>query len=108
MFFLLRAALVVGVIFYFSPARQSRDGTLSLETLIGAAAHPSETIAGKAPERLEAAWNALPESAKQVLLDKIKPASQRAGEAVRPPQTDTLLPEDHRPAWTGTVKKPGA
>lgn len=103
MFSLLRAALVIGAIFYFSPVRHGSDGALSLDALIGAANRTA------APERLEAAWNALPEGAKQVVLDKITPApNSRTIEARRLPQTDTLLPDDHRPAWSGAVKKPGA
>jgi hypothetical protein len=107
MFSLLRAALVIGAIFYFSPVRQEQDGGLSLEALVGAATHSSETLAGGNPERLQAAWNALPESARRAVIDKIAPSSPRP-EATRPPRTDTLLPEDHRPAWTGASKKPGA
>jgi hypothetical protein len=106
MFSLLRAALVIGAIFYFSPVRQGSNETLSLDALVGAAIHVPEKLGGT-PERLEAAWSALPESAKQAVLDRIMPPpSPRAGE-IRSPQTDTLLPEDHHPAWTGS-KKPGA
>jgi hypothetical protein len=108
MFSLLRAALVIGAIFYFSPVRQEQDSGLSLEALVGAATHSSETLTGVAPERLQAAWNALPESARQAVLDKIVPTAPRPGGTARPPQTDTLLPEDHHPAWTGASKKPGA
>jgi hypothetical protein len=106
MFSLLRAALVIGAIFYFSPVRQGSNETLSLDALVGAAINAPEKI-GQTPERLQAAWGALPTSAKQVLLDRIgAPQTSRAGE-IRQPPTDTLLPEDHRPAWIAP-KKPGA
>ena len=106
MFSLLRAALVIGAIFYFSPVRQGSNETLSLDALAGAAIRAPEKI-GPTPERLQAAWSVLPESAKQAVLDRIAaPQAPRGGE-IRPPQTDTLLPEDHRPAWVA-AKKPGA
>ncbi|MDF2999584.1 MAG: hypothetical protein K0R27_5221 [Xanthobacteraceae bacterium] len=112
MFSLLRAALVIGAIFYFSPVRHGSEGSLSLDGLINAVSHPANKLqqsASGSPERLEAVWNALPESAKQAVLDRIKagPAA-RTMEARQLPQTDTLQPEDHRPAWVGTGKKPGA
>ena len=108
MFSLLRAALVIGAIFYFSPVRQEQEGGLSLDALVSAATHSSERLTGGSPERLQAAWNALPESARQAVLDKIVHSAPRPTEPKRPPQTDTLLPEDPRPAWTGAWKKPGA
>ena len=113
MFSLLRAALVIGAIFYFSPARHdSNTDTVTLANLLGAATQPFDTLketATGSPQRLEAVWNALPDSARKAVVDRIvaAPADNR-GEAKRPPQTDTLLPEDHRPAWTGTTKKPSS
>lgn len=112
MFSLLRAALVIGTIFYFSPVRNLPDANLSLDALFGSAAHPADQLrqsASGTPERLQAVWNALPESARQAVLDKIMPTPvARTVEARRVPQTDTLQPEDHRPAWSGVAKRPGA
>ena len=111
MFSLLRAALVIGAIFYFSPVRhESNTDTVTLANLLGAATQPFDTLketATGSPQRPEAVWNALPDSARQALLDKIVAAPANRGDTKHPPQTDTLLPEDHRPAWTGP-KKPGS
>ncbi len=46
MFSLLRAALVIGAIFYFSPVRQEQEGGLSLDALVSAATHSSERLTG--------------------------------------------------------------
>ncbi|WP_210485598.1 hypothetical protein [Microvirga antarctica] len=111
MFSLLRVILVIGAIFYFSPVRQGQDSGLSLDGLFGSALHRDSgtPLSDSSAQRLESVWNALPESAKQAVIDKIIPSRPaRAAETLRVPQADTLQPEDHRPAWIGAAKKPGA
>jgi len=109
MFSILRAVIVIGTIFYFSPVRQGSEG-VSLDGLFGAAQAEAGKIAPAAnAERLESLWRILPESAKQAVVDKIiAPPAARTAETRSAQQTDTLEPEDHLPTWRGAVKKPGA
>jgi hypothetical protein len=89
MFSLLRAILIIGVIFYYSPVRQG-GAPASLDGLTGwtKPADPTEAGAG----RLEAAWDVLPERAKQAVVDKML-ASTGLGAQMA---TDTLLPTDRQ------------
>ena len=98
MFSFLRFILFVGVIFYYSPVRQKGDGTATLETLFTpkakeAAPAPSQENSG----HLETVWKALPEGAKQAVVDKILTSSgfPLAGAAQ---STDTLRSEDRAAA----------
>jgi hypothetical protein len=112
MFALLRIALVIGAIFYFSPARKTPEGSLSLEALIGASLEAKQPIHGPGevtPQRLETVWNALPESARRAVLDQVRSgAAPFPLQVLQAPRTDTLQPEDHRPAWVGGARRPGA
>jgi hypothetical protein len=94
MFFLLRSIVIVGVIFYYSPVRQT-----------------AEWSGGPGPEsRLDALWEKLPETAKRSLLERVAASLFSGGRTARegapPPWTDTLEPEDFRPAWKGAAALP--
>lgn len=102
MFSILRFVFIVGVIFYYSPVRQQGEGTAALEALItpkkseSAAAHAaptSESDSGK----LEAVWQALPNGAKQAVIDKILTTSGLSPAETQP--TDTLQPSDRQSSW---------
>ena len=101
MFSIIRFILIVGVIFYYSPVRQKGDGTAALEALLtpkakeAAPADPAPSPEG--PGHLETVWKALPEGAKQAVVDKILTSSgfPLAG---APQPTDTLRPEDRAAA----------
>lgn len=99
MFSILRFILIVGVIFYYSPVRQKGEGTAALETLItpkkaeaaaASAPLPTENGAGK----LETMWQALPDGAKNAVIDKILTTSGLT--PAQPKPTDTLLPGDRQ------------
>lgn len=108
MFSILRFVLIVGAIFYYSPVRKSGDGIASLDALLGwkksdleaKAAAPSPGTS----ERLETMWKALPESAKQAVIDKILTTSGLGTATAKP--TDTLEASDFQPAWRGEANKP--
>ena len=108
MFSILRFVLIVGAIFYFSPVRKGGDGIASLDALLGWKKSELEAKAATAsPEtsaRLETMWDALPESAKQAVIDKILTTSGLGAAAAKP--TDTLRAGDLRPAWRGEANKP--
>ena len=73
--------------FLFLARSQGSNETLSLGRLAEAAIRAPEKI-GQTPERLQAAWSVLPESAKQAVLDRIARAassSRRARSARRKP-----------------------
>lgn len=98
---ILRSILIVGVIFYYSPVRQQGEGTASVKALL-APTKSEPTVAGSAPAagnpgHLETVWKALPDSAKQAVVDRILTGS---GFPVAGPAkpSDTLLPEDREPA----------
>lgn len=98
MFSLLRFILIVGAIFYYSPVRQRSDAPASLDSLLGwtkgdaakKAAEPASL------ERLETMWQALPEGAKQAVIDKILTTS---GLGPGAKGADTLQPGDRHPGW---------
>ncbi len=98
MFSILRFILIVGAIFYYSPVRQNGEGTAALEALFT----PKAKEAAPAPVKddtghLETVWKALPEGAKQAVVDKILTSSGfPLADASRP--TDTLRQEDRAPA----------
>jgi exoribonuclease R len=98
MFSILRFILIVGAIFYYSPVRQRGDAPASLEALMGwAKADGAAKAADSAhSERLETMWQALPESAKQAVIDKILTTSGLGSDTKA---TDTLQPGDRHPAW---------
>jgi hypothetical protein len=94
MFSALRIAIIVGLIFYYSPVRQAP----------GSAAEETRSTATSTD--LAALFEVLPEDAKQSIAERIAasilgaaPAPSRAAQLL--PPTDTLEPEDLRPAWKG-------
>jgi hypothetical protein len=95
MFSILRFILIVGAIFYYSPVRQRSDMPASVEALPGRGTT-------EAADRLETVWQALPESAKQAVLDRIL-ATAGPGAA---PKTDTLQPGDRHPSYRPDGNKP--
>jgi len=96
MFSILRLILIVGAIFYYSPVRQRSDMPASVGALPGPGT-------AEAADRLETVWQALPESAKQAVLDRILAA---AGPGSAPKATDTLRPGDRHPAYRPDGNKP--
>ncbi|MBF9195266.1 hypothetical protein [Microvirga terrestris] len=94
---ILRFILIVGIIFYYSPVRQKGEGTTALEALFTPKASeplaPTPPAATGGPGHLETVWKALPDSAKQAVVDKILTSSGLPiADASRP--ADTLKPED--------------
>lgn len=113
MFSLLRIVLVVGVIFYLSPVRQGGDPLAAIGSLVGWASEPQAPAAqppatrmpaADAPGKLETAWQALPETAKQALVNEI--VSHTGVGTKQQAATDTLHAEDKKPAWRGESAKP--
>ncbi len=110
---IVRFILIVGVIFYYSPVRQKGEGTSFLDSLFGrgkgepataSAAPPAPPPATEGSGHLETLWQALPNTAKQAVVDKILTTS-----GLSPAETkaaDTLKPEDRHPAWQGPGAKP--
>jgi hypothetical protein len=101
MFSILRFILIVGAIFYYSPVRQQGEGTAAIEAFL-TPKMSQPTAASPAPAtdktgHLETVWKALPEGAKQAVVDKILATS---GFPVAGPakSSDTLRPEDREPA----------
>jgi hypothetical protein len=101
MFSILRFILIVGAIFYYSPVRQQGEGTAAIEAFL-TPKMSQPTAASPAPAmdktgHLETVWKALPEGAKQAVVDKILTTS---GFPVAGPakSSDTLRPEDREPA----------
>jgi hypothetical protein len=101
MFSILRFIVIVGAIFYYSPVRQQGEGTAAIEALFtpkkSEPAPAAPPPAADASGHLETVWKALPDSAKQAVVDKILTTSgfPVAG-ASR--SSDTLRPEDREPA----------
>jgi hypothetical protein len=94
---ILRFILIVGAIFYYSPVRQQGEGTAAIEAFFtpkaSEPAAPSPPPASEGPGHLETVWKALPDSAKQAVVDKIMTTSGfPMADASKP--TDTLRPED--------------
>ncbi|MBL0406107.1 hypothetical protein JKG68_19275 [Microvirga aerilata] len=97
MFSIIRFILIVGAIFYYSPVRQGGEGTAAVEAFFTpkksepAAAAPLPAPEG--PGHLETVWKALPDSAKQAVVDKILTTSGLNPVGSAKP-ADTLRPED--------------
>ncbi len=107
MFSILRFILIVGVIFYYSPARQTGDADMTIDSLLtreGDGEAPAAPAPVDGPGRLEAMWQALPESAKQAVLERILTTSGLTQPAHAP--RDTLETDDLQPAWRGEGQKP--
>lgn len=98
MFSILRFVVIVGVIFYYSPVRQRGEGPDPIQEFFAPkqAAHTAPATTTPAVEgasgHLETVWQALPDSAKQAVVDKILTTSGLTPPASKP--TDTLQPED--------------
>jgi hypothetical protein len=96
MFSILRFILIVGVIFYYSPVRQQGEGTAAVEALFTPKKSEPAPVApspADAPGHLETVWKALPDSAKQAVVDKIVTSSGFSIPGPAKP-ADTLRPED--------------
>ncbi|MBZ6076372.1 hypothetical protein [Microvirga puerhi] len=111
MFSILRAFLIIGAIFYYSPVRQQTDGATALDGLMAWGTQRTEPKAsapgaGETPAHLETMWQALPDGAKQAVIDKIL-ATSGLGPTATPaaPAGDTLRPSDRQPPWRGEAKK---
>jgi hypothetical protein len=93
---IIRFILIVGAIFYYSPVREKGDGTAAIEAFFTPKAkEPAATppAAAEGPGHLETVWKALPDSAKQAVVDKIMTSSGfPLADASKP--ADTLKPED--------------
>ena len=86
MFFLLRVVLVIGLIFYLSPARTPGSGRTppdlrNLPSVERAATGLSERL-----DELSRAWNALPEPMRQKALDAMSDELRRRLNAGRSPE----------------------
>ncbi|MBM6592410.1 hypothetical protein [Microvirga pudoricolor] len=107
MFWLLRAAVIVGVIFYLSPVRQGGDPLALASAALGwigiVPASGSPTPHPETGAKLETLWKALPDTAKQAVVDELV---NRSGLAPAPKGADTLHPGDRKPAWRGEGHKP--
>jgi hypothetical protein len=94
---IIRFILIVGAIFYYSPVREKGEGTAALQALFtpkaGAPAAPSPPAATEGPGHLETVWKALPNSAKQAVVDRIMTSSGFPLADTSKP-ADTLKPED--------------
>jgi hypothetical protein len=101
MFSILRFILIVGAIFYYSPVRQQGDALAAIEAFMmprksePATSRPAPA-AGE-PGHLETVWKALPDSAKQAVVDRILTGSGLPV-ASNARASDTLLPEDRASA----------
>ncbi|WP_445501857.1 hypothetical protein [Microvirga sp. G4-2] len=102
MFSILRFVVIVGVIFYYSPVRQRGEGPDPLQEFFASkkvAQTIPKTITAPASEgtqgHLETVWQALPDSAKQAVVDKILTTSGLTPASTKP--SDTLQPEDRAP-----------
>jgi hypothetical protein len=115
MFFTLRILIVIGVIFYFSPVRQTGEVPSGIagmvqwsrdRTAASATSSSTEAVAG-----LEMLWRSLSDGARKSVMDSVL-ASNSGSPAARllePRQTsptDTLQPDDIQPAWRGETRKP--
>ncbi len=102
MFSILRFVLIVGAIFYYSPVRQRGEGPDPLQSFFApkpteqAAPATTPSPANGSPGHLETVWQALPDSAKEAVVDKILTTSGLTPASSKP--SDTLSPEDRAPA----------
>ena len=98
---IIRFILIVGAIFYYSPVRQKGEGTAALEAFFlpkaVEPASPAPAPAAEGPGHLETVWKALPDSAKQAVVDRIVTSSGLSIPSPAKP-TDTLRPEDRASA----------
>jgi hypothetical protein len=106
MFFLLRATLIIGLIFWFSPVRRESGSMPSPDTVAGwsratpgAALDPVEQVG-----HLQSLWETLPDGVKRAAVGGLF-----ASAPVRPPgpqneSSDTLLPEDLKPVWRAAIE----
>lgn len=101
MFSLLRFILIVGAIFYFSPVRDRGEEPVSLDGLLDRRSAETKALPEDAPGRLEMIWNALPDGAKQAVIEKIVAGS--SGLAPLPEPVDTLKPSDRHPPPRGQI-----
>jgi len=105
MFSILRFVVIVGVIFYYSPVRQRGEEPDPIQDFL--APKKMELVApvtmpptsDGAPGRLESVWQALPDGAKQAVVDKILTTSGLTPGAAK--ASDTLKPEDRAPTTHG-------
>jgi len=113
MFSLLRAALIIGAIFYYSPVRQGDEGASALDGILAwsgqkpqaAEAAPAAAAPTEASTRLETMWQALPDSAKQAVIDRIMATSGLGTAPSSSPASDTLKPSDRQAPWRGDARK---
>ena len=109
MFAILRFILVVGVIFYYSPVRQQGEGISAIDAWltpkrgVPAAASPA-LPAESSPGHLETVWQALPNGAKQAVIDKILTTSGLTGPEAK--AKETLQAGDRQPGWRGEAARP--
>jgi len=103
MFSILRFVVIIGVIFYYSPVRQRGEGPdpiqdffapKKMEQAAPVTTPPSATDGSSG--RLETMWQALPDNAKQAVVDKILTTSGLTPASSKP--SDTLQPEDRAPS----------
>jgi hypothetical protein len=102
MFFLLRAALIIGVIFYFSPVRQEGGSATSLDA--AGWSRDSSRAALDAVDRageLQSLWQALPGQAKKEAFDRLMASASGLSSDGPVQASDTLMPDDLKPAWRG-------
>lgn len=103
MFSILRFVLIIGVIYYYSPVRDRGEGPDPLQAFFAPKKTEQMTPVSTTPSatdgrsgHLETVWQALPDGAKQAVVDKILTTSGLTPPASRP--SDTLNPEDRAPA----------
>ncbi|MCG7392532.1 hypothetical protein MHY87_06400 [Microvirga sp. ACRRW] len=102
MFSILRFIVIVGVIFYYSPVRQRGEGPDPLQAFFAPKTTEQAAPAATSPSadassgHLETVWQALPDTAKQAVVEKILTTSGLAPASTK--STDTLTSDDRAPA----------
>lgn len=96
MFFLMRAVLVVGVIFYLSPVRGP---------------DPAGRPVADAALQAERFWEELSAQARQAVIDEFRTSAatklaQNAERLSERATADTLRPQDRNLPWRGETKRP--
>ena len=109
MFSLIRFILIVGVIFYYSPVRQQGEGLAAVDAWLmpkkgEPASAPPAFSSESGPGHLETVWQALPNGAKQAVIDKILTTSGLTGPEAK--AKDTLQAGDRQPGWRGEAARP--
>jgi hypothetical protein len=98
MFSILRFIVIVGVIFYYSPVRQKSEGPDPIQAFFSPKAMEQTAPVARAVEQttghLGNMWQALPDNAKQAVVEKVLTTSGFTPAA--PKATDTLQPEDRQ------------